>query len=264
MLLVVDVGNTNMEVGIFEGESCTGSFRLMTDSNRTSDEIGLLIWKYFQRFQLNSEEVEDVIIASVVPQVMHTLSNAFVKYFDKTPIVIDDDVDPGLPYGVSGDEHLGADRSVACVAALHKYGAPLIVLDFGTATTVDAVNREGRYVGGCIMAGIRIATDALFQKAAMLPKVELVKPDTVLGSTAVSQIQAGAVLGYIGAMEYLVRSAKEEMGEPDAKVIATGGLAHLVSDNTAVINTVDSGLILDGLHVIYERYRRERQKERDA
>lgn len=261
MLLAVDVGNTNMVVGIFENGTCTGSFRLMTDSNRTSDEIGLLIWKYFQRFKLSTKDVENVIISSVVPQVMHTLSNAFVKYFDTTPIVIDDDVDPGLPYGVSGDEHLGADRSVGCVAAIHKYGAPLIVLDFGTATKVDAVSRDGLYMGGCIMPGIRIATDALFQKAAMLPRVELIKPDTALGNTAVSQVRAGAVLGNIGATKFLVQMAKEEIGEPSAKVIATGGLAHLVADNTDVIDIVDSGLILDGLSIIYERYRKEHQKE---
>lgn len=257
MLLAIDVGNTNMVFGMFEGETFTGSFRLMTDSNRTSDEIGLAAWEYFQRFGLSTEDVEDVIIASVVPQIMHTLTNAIIKYFNKNPIIVDDDVDPGLPYGVSGDERLGADRSVACIAAIHKYGAPLVVLDFGTATTVDAVSREGAYLGGCITAGVRISTDALFLKTAMLPKVELVKPDTVLACTAVGQIQAGAVLGYIGAIEYLVRAAREEMGEPEAKVVATGGLARMIADNTDVIDEVDSGLILDGLYLIYQRYKRE-------
>ena len=159
MLLAIDVGNTNMVFGMFEGETFTGSFRLMTDANRTSDEIGLSAWEYFQRFGLKTEDVENVIIASVVPQVMHTLTNAMVKYFGKTPIIVDEDVDPGLPYGVSGDERLGADRSVACIAALEKYGAPLVVLDFGTATTVDAVNREGAYMGGCITAGAGKAGD---------------------------------------------------------------------------------------------------------
>lgn len=255
MLLAIDVGNTNMVFGMFDGADFAGSFRLMTDSNRTSDEIGLMAWEYFQRFGWKTDDVEDVIIASVVPQVMHTLSNAIIKYFDRTPIIVDDDVDPGLPYGVSGDEHLGADRSVACISAIHKYGAPLVVLDFGTATTVDAVSREGAYLGGCITAGVRISTDALFQKTAMLPKVELVKPDTVLGCTAVGQIQAGAVLGYIGAIEYLVRLTKQEMGEPEAKVVATGGLARLVADNTDLIDCVDSRLILDGLYVIYQNYK---------
>lgn len=159
-----------------------------------------------------------------------------MKYFGKTPIIVDEDVDPGLPYGVSGDERLGADRSVACIAALEKYGAPLVVLDFGTATTVDAVNREGAYMGGCITAGIRISADALFMRAAMLPKVELVKPETVLGCTAVGQIQAGTVLGYIGAMEYLIRMAKEELRAADAHVVATGGLARLIADNTGLID----------------------------
>lgn len=257
MLLTVDVGNTNMVFGVFQGDVFSGSFRLMTDANQTSDEIGLMLCAYFQRFGLRMEDVEDVIIASVVPQVMHTLTNAITRYFNKTPIVVDDDVDPGLPYGVSGDEHLGSDRSVACIAAIEKYGKPLIVLDFGTATTVDAVDRKGRYMGGCILAGIRIATDALFHQTAMLPKIELVKPDRVLGCTAVGQIQAGAVLGYIGAIEYLVKKAKEELGEPSARVVATGGLARLVAEHTALINVVDSGLVLDGLALIYKRWRRE-------
>ena len=260
MLLAIDVGNTNMVFGMFEGETFTGSFRLMTDANRTSEEIGLSAWEYFQRFGLKTEDVENVIIASVVPQVMHTLTNAMVKYFGKTPIIVDEDVDPGLPYGVSGDERLGADRSVACIAALEKYGAPLVVLDFGTATTVDAVNREGAYMGGCITAGIRISADALFMRAAMLPKVELVKPETVLGCTAVGQIQAGTVLGYIGAMEYLIRMAKEELGAPDAHVVATGGLARLIADNTGLIDTVDGRLILDGLRIIYQRYKEDHLK----
>lgn len=256
MLLAIDVGNTNMVFGIFDGEQLTASFRLMTDTNRTSDEIGLTAYQYFMRFGLQTEQISDVIIASVVPQVMHTLTSAMVRYFDRTPIIVDDDVDTGLVYGVEGDERLGPDRSVACVSALSKYGAPLVVLDFGTATTIDALNARGQYVGGCITAGVRISTDALFSQTAMLPKVELVKPDTVLGTTTVGQIQAGAVLGYIGAMEYLIRATKEEMncGEKIA-VVATGGLARMVADSTHLIDVVDSGLILDGLRVIYERYR---------
>ena len=257
MLLAIDVGNTNMVFGLIEGDALTGSFRLMTDANRTSDEIGLAAWDYFQRFGLKTEDVEDVIIASVVPQVMHTLSNAIIKYFNKTPIIVDDGVDPGLPYGVSGDELLGPDRAVACIGAMAKYGAPLIVLDFGTATTLDAVNQAGEYMGGCITAGVRIAADALFTQTAMLPKVELVKPDTVLGCTAVGQIQAGAVVGYIGAMEYLIREAKRELGGGDIRVVATGGLARLIADNTGLIDDVDPSLILEGLLLIYKRYKEQ-------
>lgn len=255
MLVAIDVGNTNMVFGLFEQDILTGSFRLMTDANRTSDEIGLAAWDYFQRFGLKTEDVEDVIIASVVPQVMHTLTNAIAKYFNKTPIIVDDDVDPGLPYGVSGDERLGPDRAVACIAAVEKYGTPLVVLDFGTATTLDAVNANGEYMGGCIIAGVRIATDALFMKTAMLPKVELIKPDTVLNSTAVGQIQAGAVGGYIGSMEYLIREAKKELGGGDVQVVATGGLARLIADNTDLVSHVDASLILEGLVLIYRRDR---------
>lgn len=255
MLLAIDVGNTNMVFGIFQEEKLIGSFRLMTDANRTSDEIGLAAWDYFRRFDLAPEEVEDVIIASVVPHVMYSLTSAMVKYFNRTPLIVDDGVDPGLPYGVEGDERLGPDRSVACIAALEKYGAPLVVLDFGTATTVDAVDGQGRYMGGCISAGLRLTMNALTHGAAMLPNVELSKPERVLNTTAVGHIQAGVVLGYIGAMEHLIRLAKEELGAPDAKVVATGGLARMVADNTDAIEVVDSQLILDGLRMIYRRHR---------
>lgn len=257
MLLAIDVGNTNMVFGMFDGETLSGSFRLMTDSNRTSDEIGLTAWSYFQRFGLRTEDVEDVIIASVVPPVMHTLTNAIVKYFDRTPLVIDEGVDPGLPYGVKSDERLGPDRAVADIAAMAKYGAPVIVLDFGTATTLDAVSREGSYLGGCITAGVRLMTEALFQKTAHLPNVELAMPETALGSTAVGQIQAGAVMGYVGSVEYLIRRAKEEMGYPpeEIKVVATGGLARMVANNTTLIDVVDSQLVLDGLRIIYHNHK---------
>ena len=216
MLLVIDVGNTNMEFGVYRGEELVGSFRLMTDANRTSDELGLWLCQYFQRFGLELGQVEDVVIGSVAPQVMHTLSRAVQKYVGKTPLV----------------------------------------LDFGTATTLDAVSREGVYLGGCITAGVQVSIDGLFQKTALLPRVELVKPDTVLSTTAVGQIQAGAVLGYIGAIEYLIRHAKEEIGQPDTKVVATGGLSRLVADNTELIDVVDPQLVLDGLRIIYERARR--------
>jgi type III pantothenate kinase len=252
MLLAIDVGNTNMVFGLFEGEKLVGSFRLMTDANRTSDEIGLMVCEYFRRFHLEEEAVEAILIASVVPQVMYTLTSAIVKYLGKKPIIIDDDLEPGLRY--EGDERLGADRSVACVAAMEKYGKPLVILDFGTATTVDAVDDTGTYLGGCILAGMRVATDALFRQTAMLPRIELVRPQSVLGTTTVSQIQAGSVMGYIGAIEYLIRQAKEELGYGEGtKVVATGGLARLVADNTDLIDVVDGQLILDGLRILYER-----------
>ncbi len=258
MLMAIDVGNTNMTFTMFSAEGQVGTFRLMTDADRTSDEIGLTACEFFERFGLEPEDVEDVIISSVVPQVMHSLTSAMIKYFDKIPLVVDDTIDPELPYGIEGsEERLGPDRSVACVAAIAKYGGPLVVLDFGTATTVDAVDERGYYLGGCITAGPKIATDALFSKTALLPRVELVRPDHVIGTNTIEQIQAGVVGGYVGSIEYLITEMKREMGREDAKVVATGGLAKMVSKNSRLIDVVDPQLVLDGLRILYERYKKK-------
>lgn len=257
MLLTIDVGNTNMVFSLFSGEAVAGSFRLTTVAGRTSDELGMDIWNQLSRLELKPEELEAVIISSVVPPVMAALTDALVRYLGKTPIVVDVDVDPGLPYGVVSNEHLGTDRSVACVAAIHKYGAPLILADMGTATTVDAISRQGVYMGGCITAGARISIEALFQKTALLPQVNLALPERVLSGTAVGQIQAGAVLGYIGAMERLITQAREELDEPEAVVVATGGLAPVIAAGTDLIDVVDGQLIPDGLRLLYQKYLRE-------
>lgn len=257
MLLTIDVGNTNMVFSLFSGEALAGSFRLTTVTGRTSDELGMDIWNQLSRLELKPEELEAVIVSSVVPPVMAALTDALVRYLGKTPIVVDVDVDPGLPYGVVSNEHLGTDRSVACVAAIHKYGAPLILADMGTATTVDAISRQGVYMGGCITAGARISIEALFQKTALLPQVNLALPERVLSGTAVGQIQAGAVLGYIGAMERLITQAREELDEPEAVVVATGGLAPVIAAGTDLIDVVDGQLIPDGLRLLYQKYLRE-------
>lgn len=259
MLLTIDVGNTNMVFSVFEGETLRGSFRLTTVAGRTSDELGMDIWNQLSRLGIRPEDLADAIISSVVPPVMAALTDALARYLGKTPIVVDVDVDPGLPYGMVSNEHLGADRSVACVAAIHKYGAPLILADMGTATTVDAISREGVYMGGCITAGARISIEALFQKTALLPQVGLALPEKVLSGTAVGQIQAGAVLGYIGAMERLITQAREEIDEPEAMVVATGGLAPVIAAGTDLIDVVDGQLIPDGLRLLYQKYLRERK-----
>ena len=259
MLLTIDVGNTNMVFSVFDGETLRGSFRLTTVAGRTSDELGMDIWNQLSRLGIRPEDLADAIISSVVPPVMAALTDAMIRYLGKTPIVVDVDVDPGLPYGVVSNEHLGADRSVACVAAIHKYGAPLILADMGTATTVDAISREGVYMGGCITAGARISIEALFQKTALLPQVSLALPEKVLSGTAVGQIQAGAVLGYIGAMERLITQAREEIDEPEAIVVATGGLAPVIAAGTDLIDVVDGQLIPDGLRLLYQKYLRERK-----
>jgi len=256
MLLTIDVGNTNMVYGLFDGERLLGSFRLRTASDITSDEIGILACEYFSRFGFEPADVQDVVIASVVPQIMYTLTSAMIKYFGREPIVIDSDVDAGLRYGSGLEnctERLGADRAVTAVAAIAKYGAPLIVVDFGTATTLDAIDAEGRYLGGTIGTGLRVSMDALIQNTAMLPRVELSMPSRVIGTNTGEQLRAGVVAGYVGNMEYLIARMKKELGREDVRVVATGGLSRLISEQTKMIDIVDGGLTLDGLRLIYRR-----------
>lgn len=256
MLLLIDVGNTNLVFGVYQENKLVGSFRLTSDVTKTSDELGLNACAYFQRFGMDPCAVKDVIICSVVPGIMHALTNAIIKYFGRVPLVVNEHVFPTLKYPEGVDySNLGADRSVACMAAVEKYGAPLIALDFGTATTLDAIDEEGCYRGGCILAGVQIAMNSLFQRTAQLPQIELAVPDTFMGMDTVSQLQIGGVLGYIGAIEYLIRNTKAELKNGDkAKVVATGGLARLIAENTDTIDVVDGGLILDGLVSIYEKY----------
>ena len=258
MLITIDVGNTNMVFGLFSGRELVGSFRLRTASDQTSDEIGILACEYFSRFGFDPGDVEAVIVASVVPQIMYTLTSASIKYFGREPIVVDTDVDSGLRYSTKLGpikERLGADRSVTAVAALEKYGAPLIVIDFGTATTVDALDADGTYLGGTIGTGLRVSMDALVQGTALLPRVELDMPDHVIGTSTLEQLQAGIVAGYVGNMEYLITRMKQEMGCGDVRVVATGGLSRLIAEHTQLIDVQDGCLTLEGLRMIYERNR---------
>ncbi len=263
MLVAVDVGNTNMVFGVFKGDTLIGSFRMVTGTHKTADEIGLTISQYFQHFHLVPKDVEDVIIASVVPQIMGNLCRAMVKYFGKQPLIVDQDIFPSIRYDAK--ERLGADRSVSCEAAMEKYGMPLIVLDFGTATTVDTISHDGYYLGGSILAGLQVMVDALFTKASNLPQVTLSKPSSVLGMDAIGQMQGGSIGGYLGAVEYLIRESKKEMGYGDqVKVVATGGLAGILAESTTMIDIVDEQLILDGLHILYKAYKNNNIKKAES
>jgi type III pantothenate kinase len=258
MLLTIDVGNTNIVFGIFQNDKLIGTFRLSTTENRTADEIGLIICQYFNSFHIDLAYIEDVIIASVVPRIMFALTNAVIKYIGKKPIIVDEDVFPSVKY--KGEGQLGADRSVCCEAALANYQAPLIVVDLGTATTIDAINETGWYMGGSIFAGLQTSTEALFSKAAKLPQIELIKPSTVLGYNTVEQIQAGSVIGYIGSVEFLLRETKREMGFGDTvTVVGTGGFSKLIADYTDMIDVVDSQLLLQGLQILHQKYEKEQR-----
>lgn len=257
MLLTIDVGNTNMVFGIFQETNLLGTFRLSTNSTATSDEIGVMAMAYFDRFGYNTGDVEACIIGSVVPQIMYSLTSAIIKYFGVAPLVVGTDVDPGLKFDPRCYEtgRLGTDRALDCIAAIEKYGPPFLVVDFGTATTIDAVDGSGVYLGGTIGPGLQVSLDALVSRTAALPRVELQMPSTVLGRNTVEQIQAGIMAGYVGNMEYLIRRTKEAMGTPDVKVIATGGLSRMIAQQTDQIDIVDARLTLDGLQMLFDRNR---------
>lgn len=259
MLLTIDIGNTNMVFGIFKKDATElmGSFRLSTNATATSDEIGIMAVAYFERFGYRAEDVQACIIGSVVPQVMYSITSAIIKYFGVAPLVVGTDVDAGLQFDPRCYEtgRLGTDRAVTCIAALEKYGAPFMIVDFGTATNIDVIGPDGVYLGGTIGTGIQVSLDALVSRTAMLPRVELQMPPTVLGRNTVEQIQAGVVGGYVGNIEYLIRHTKAEMGCDNVKVIATGGLSRMIAQQTDMIDIVDTSLTMEGLRIIYDRNR---------
>lgn len=253
MLLTVDVGNTNIVFGFFQNDKLIETFRLVTKEKRTSDELGLTLLQFVSSIQVPLNEIEAVLISSVVPSVMPILLRAIEKYIGKVPLVVDRDIFPILKY--EGEGRLGADRAVCCEAAVLKYGTPLLVLDLGTATTFDAISETGWYLGGCILAGMQTSADALAGKAALLPQIELKRPNTFLGLNTVEQIQIGCISGYIGGIRYLIQETVREMEQKEpVKVIATGGLAPLVVPYIPEIDVLDDGLILDGLRLMYQKH----------
>ncbi|MEG1880098.1 MAG: type III pantothenate kinase [Oscillospiraceae bacterium] len=253
MLLALDVGNTNTVIALYDGDKLKQHWRMATDKHKASDEIGLLILQFLTYEGVSVQNIEDVIISSVVPPIMHSLTNAIRRYIDCEPLVIGPGIKTGMNIRLDNPKELGADRIVNAVAALHKYGAPLIVVDFGTATTYCVIDKDGNYIGGMITAGIKISMDALFERASKLPKIEILRPETVIGRNTVSAMQAGAIFGQVGQVEGIVRRIKEELCFEKCTVIATGGLANTIAPETEAIDTVDPMLTLDGLKLIYDR-----------
>lgn len=240
-----------MEFGVFDGEELSYSFRLGTNRDITSDEIGLMISQYFLLYGLDRAEVTDIVIASVVPQVMYSMNNAIKKYFNqKTPLIVGENLPIPVPNLYENPKEVGADRLVNAYAVQNKYAGPAIVVDFGTATTFDAIDANGAYLGGAIYPGIKISMDALFQKAARLPRIELINPGSVIGKTTVTSMQAGALYGYVGAVENIVARMKEQMGT-HTRVIATGGFSRLIGSETLIFDRIDTKLTLTGLMLLY-------------
>lgn len=252
MLLVFDVGNTNIVLGVYKGKELVSNWRIATDKQKTSDEYGVLINELFKYEDMNFSEVSAVIISSVVPDVMHSLENFSRKYCKKEPLVVGPGIKTGINIKYENPQQVGADRIVNAVGAMEKYGTPLVVIDFGTATTFCAVSDKGEYLGGSIVPGVKISMDALFQKASKLPKVEIIKPKGVIGKNTVWAMQSGIFFGYAGLVDNIVNMMKSELGD-DIKVVATGGLASLICAETKTVDHVDKFLTLDGLRIIYGR-----------
>lgn len=252
MILVVDVGNTNIVLGVYQGRLLTHHWRLSTNRSATVDEYGVLISNLFQLANVKAEQMEGVILSCVVPPLMHTLEQLFIKYVGKEALVVGPGIKTGLNIRYENPREVGADRIVNAVAGIEQYGTPLVVVDFGTATTFDYIDASGAYLGGAIVPGIGISAEALYQRAAKLPRIELTKPKTVIGRNTVAAMQAGIIYGYAGQVDGIVRRiAKEFNVQP--KVIATGGLAELIAGESETIEKVDSLLTLEGLRIVYER-----------
>ena len=256
MLLAIDVGNSNIVLGVFEGDRLIQSWRLQTVRERTSDELGLVVEGLFEHSRIERLQVRGVILGSVVPPLTGTIRAMVQRYFGVTAFVVEPGVNASMPILYENPSEVGADRVLTGVAAFEKFGKglsrPLIVVDFGTATTLDAITAKGEYLGGAICPGVTISADALFQRAARLPRIDVRKPSRVVGRTTVGAMESGLFWGYVGMVEGLVRRMNDELGG-NAVCVATGGLADVIAPETSLIQHVDADLTLHGLRIVWER-----------
>jgi type III pantothenate kinase len=252
MLVVVDVGNTNITLGVYNEDKLIANFRLTTKLQRTSDEFGIALFSFFQTKNINPQDVEDVLISSVVPKIMHSLTNAIRKYFNIEPIIVGPGIKTGISIKTENPKELGADRIVDIAAAYHIYGGPTLVIDFGTATTYDYVNELGEFEFGVTSPGIEICAQALWTQAAKLPEIEIKKPESIVCRNTITSMQGGLVYGYIGQTEYIIKKVKEAVGK-DIKVVATGGLGRIIYNETDMIDVYDPDFAFKGMKVIYHK-----------
>ena len=250
MLLVIDVGNTNTVVGVFDGDKLVQSWRVRTVANHTVDEYGMLIYSLYKSSKISTRSISDIIISCVVPPMLNILEPLCEKYFHVKPLIVEPGIKTGMPIHYDNPREVGADRIVNAVAAFEKYKSDLIIVDFGTATTFDYVSAKGEYMGGCIAPGIVISSEALFEKASKLPRVEFKKPKTLIAKDTISSMQAGIMFGYAGLVDGIVERMKVEV-KSNPKVIATGGLAVVIAPETKSIEVVEENLTLEGLRIIH-------------
>ena len=253
MILTLDIGNTNIKTALFEGMEMVQYWRVSTDRNMSSDEYGILLMNLFAHNHISPEQVDGIMISSVVPQINFTIEHMCRTYFKQEPRIIGPGIKTGINIKYENPRELGSDRIANAVAAYELYGGPCITIDFGTATSFGVISEKGEFLGGAICPGLKLAAEALTERAAKLPRFELVKPESVIGRNTVTNMQAGIVYGYIGQINYLIDRMKKELGAPNAKVIATGGLAVLVAGESNVIDVMDGLLTLKGLCLIHRK-----------
>jgi type III pantothenate kinase len=252
MLLAIDIGNTNIDVGIFKGKDLYVNWHLATDTNKSSDEYAVILLSLLRELERKSSDIEEAVICSVSPSLVPTFKELCRQYFKIAPLVVEAGIKTGVSILMDNPREVGPDRIVNAVGGHDLYGGPLIVIDMGTATTFDVVSEKGDYLGGAIAPGIKIATEALFQRTARLPSVELIRPKHAIGRDTITAMQSGLVFGYVGLIEGIVSRIQQELGAK-AKVIATGGYSDLLANETKVIEIVDPYLTLVGLRIIHER-----------
>lgn len=255
MLVAVDIGNTNITLAVFDGEEIKGSYRLTTKMTRTSDEYGFMLLSFLNASGIDIYQIEDVIVSTVVPKIMHSFNNAIYKYLKKTPILVGPGTKTGISVKTENPSSVGADRIVDLAGAYYLYHGACLVIDFGTATTFDYVNAKGEFLYGVTAPGLEITSQALSNMAAQLPEIAIKKPESILARNTIQSMQAGVVYGYVGLSEYIIKQMKREIGE-EMQVIATGGLGRLISKETEEIDIYDADLTFKGLKLIYERTKR--------
>jgi len=249
MILAIDVGNTNTVLGIYKEGEMIAHWRISTDKDKTVDEYGILLKNLFSVENIDTKNVKDIIISSTVPPIVTVLEQASREYFGHFPLVVGPGVKTGMNIKMDNPREVGADRIVNAVGAYEKYKGPLIIVDFGTATSIDAISKKGNFIGGAIAPGIGISTEALFNYAAKLPRIELKKPDKAIGKNSIMAMQSGIIYGFVGQTEALIKKFKEELGQ-ESTVVATGGLVNLIAPETTLIDRVEPFLTLKGLYYI--------------
>jgi type III pantothenate kinase len=257
MILTIDVGNTNITCGVFDADDIVASFRITTKMPRTSDEYGMILSNLIEQNDLQPVDIKDAIICSVVPNVMHSLQGALVKYFNITPIIVEAGIETGIRIVTSNPQQIGADRIADAVGAYEIYGGPVLVIDFGTATTYDFIDETGAFQGGITAPGIRISAKALWEDAAKLPEIEIKKPENILGKDTITSMQAGLVYGQIGQTEYIINKVKKEVGLKQLRTVVTGGLGRIIATETDAVDVYDPNLTLKGIYHVYKKQNRK-------